>query len=864
MKKAIIAMLTVSILGQFATVSAEQTSRAYYVSVSAEPGGDGSKAHPFQTPEEAQEAVRELNAAGEYPKDGVTVFLREGQYVLGDTLSFDERDSGTEDAPVVWRAYYGEEVTLTTGSSISFSEFTVADDDRIRDEARGKVYKINLTENGYPVHDGIHMTGHVQHYFWNFGMMPGEPWKGTPNPMVLMGDTIGTLARYPNEGYLPIGRMLSNGNVDDGLWYTNDDVGHAIEGEIRGFIMEFDNDRIEDWKDADDAWLWGIFRYDWSDYQVQVKKIDTEKRTIETTHPCNGYMTEGREAWYILNLLEELDAPGEWYCDTKTGDLFIYPPEGLKESDEISLSFQNKNILYLENAKNIVFKDLKLTATRANCVKTAQSCDNISLQYLEMFNTGGQVLYLNGTRIKVTGCHIHDTGTKVGEMLCYGGEKKSDLISSESVFENNWIHDVGKTDNGGGMDFGGNGLTIRNNLFYNVPNTTMGLATNDSIIENNEFHHCLTGTSDAGVIYSVNNVTACGNILRNNVLHDIELKTNEKTESVHAIYLDNYTSGWTITNNVIYNVSGFGIFINMGHANTVTGNIIANARKGVYVNAGRFDFTNLDNTPAYKFEKSMLTDEKWLKYPHIKEMDDPLWWHTRMNKIENNVCYEVSENDLMVNCMNIDAAEVNEKNSFSAGLTVTNENEFVAAAQHNYNLKENSNTLKKIPELANTDMNKASTVTSQIRQAIGENAICFLKGSPEAYVNFEKRLINASNTAVTAFEENGKTYVPLRFIKEQKNGAIEWNSGEILIDFEGTELKLYPNKKEFHKDGETGELSEAIILRDGTSYISATDYADIFGVTVTELENGLVILAKKDVSAKFDEAMAEDLYKRLK
>lgn len=863
MKKAIISMLAVSILGQFAVAKAEMNDIKYYVSLSAEAGGDGSFEHPFKTPHEAQEAVRKLNQNGEYPEGGVTVFLREGQYVLNETLLFDERDSGTAEAPVTWRAYYDEDVTLTTGSSIKFSEFEVSDDDRIRDEAKGKVYKINLTENGYPVHDGIFMTGHVQYYFWKFGMLPGEPYRGTPNPMVMMGDTIGTIARYPNEGYLPIGKMLSNGNVDDGLWFKNDNVGHAIEGDIRGFIMQYNNDRIENWGNAKDAWLYGIFRYDWSDYQVKVKNIDVENRTIETTHPCNGTMKEGREAWFILNLLEELDAPGEWYCDTESGELFIYPPENLKKDDDISLSFSKKNIIHLNNAKNITFKDLKLTATRGYCINT-KGCDNIKFEYLEMFNTGGQVMDLYGTNIKVSGCHIHDTGTKVGEIICYGGDDKYDLIPSNSVFENNWIHDVGKNDRSGSLGVGGNGITIRNNLWYNVPNTTLELSTNDSLVENNEFHHCLTETSDAGVIYSVNNVTACGNLFRNNVIHDIELRTNEKTESVHAIYLDDYTSGWTIQNNVIYNVSGFGIFINKGHANTVTNNIIANARKGVYVNTGRFSFVNLDNTPAYGFNEDMLTDENWLKYPHIKEMNDPLWWHTRMNYVENNVCYDVSENDLMVSYLNVDAAEINSRNTFKAGITVTDESEFVAADKHNYNLKENSNALKQIPELKNTNMNIASTVTSQIKSVVGKNAICFLKGSPEAYVNFEKHVINSNDTTVVPFEENGDTYVPIRFIKEQRNGAIEWNNGEILIDFEGAELKLYPNKKEFYKGGEIGELQNPIIIRNGTSYISTADYAEIFESVVSDFENGLVIIAQKDVGENFTEDMLEDLCSRLK
>lgn len=169
-----------------------------------------------------------------------------------------------------------------------------------------------------------------------------------------------------------------------------------------------------------------------------------------------------------------------------------------------------------------------------------------------------------------------------------------------------------------------------------------------------------------------------------------------------------------------------------------------------------------------------------------------------------------------------------------------------------------------MPDLKNTDMNIASTVTSQIKRAIGDNAICFLKGSPAAYVNFEKYLINSDNMGVTAFDKDGVTYVPIRFIKEHKNGAVEWNKGEITIDFEGTELKLYPSQKKYFENGTERELQNPIVLIDGTSYISTADYAEIFGSVVTDFENGLVIIAQKDVGENFTEDMLEDLCSRLK
>lgn len=60
--------------------------REFYVDVNAQAGGDGSVSNPFKTVEEARDAIRALKKNNEYPKDGVTVYIREGQYSLASSV----------------------------------------------------------------------------------------------------------------------------------------------------------------------------------------------------------------------------------------------------------------------------------------------------------------------------------------------------------------------------------------------------------------------------------------------------------------------------------------------------------------------------------------------------------------------------------------------------------------------------------------------------------------------------------------------------------------------------------------------------------------------------------------------------------
>ena len=39
------------------------------------------------------------------------------------------------------------------------------------------------------------------------------------------------------------------------------------------------------------------------------------------------------QRFYAYNLLEELDAPGEWYLDRQKGLLYFYPPSDCQEAD---------------------------------------------------------------------------------------------------------------------------------------------------------------------------------------------------------------------------------------------------------------------------------------------------------------------------------------------------------------------------------------------------------------------------------------------------------------------------------------------------------------------------------------------------
>lgn len=694
----------------FSQETAEQ--KCFYVDQGAALGGNGTKTSPFKTIDEAKRAVRQMNEAGEYPAGGITVFLRGGRYAVKDTLTFDESDSGAPGAVVKWCAYEDEPVTITMGESIPFEKFSpVENNSRIAPELCGKIYSVTLTED--EAYDMLYMGGHSQIYFYNFGMAEeGTVSGGIPVPWVFMEDTAGTLARYPNSGeYMKTGEKLSGGNLDDGKWYESDNVGGKIEGEIKGFKMKVTDERIKNWENADGARMWGVWCHDWSEFDVGVKEIDVAAKTIESTHPSPYPVKEGKR-WYIYNLLEELDSPGEWYLDKASNELYIYPPEGFSSGSEVTLAFKKQDIVKLgAGAKNIEFSGITFSGTRLSGIRL-QSPDNIKITDCVFERICSDAVVGYGTNIKISGCEFKSLGCGAIELANLG--YSTGLPKSGNEVYDNEICDFGLLGGSYALEIGGSGAEVRGNKIYNSPLGAIGLSGNDHLIEENEMYDLLDGKDDFGVISCVNSMIMRGTVIKNNIIHDIYSSANG-TEGVHGIYLDNYQSGYTVTDNLIYNVGGYGVFVNMGRDNTVTGNVFVNLKRGVHISAGYAAEQPTDRS-FYGITEKIVKSEAYQKYPHIDTLLDDDWWRTRYNIVRDNYSYD-TEAALYLLPKNISRGEAEYENVFEEGRAYSCRERYLRQSEFPY--------FPEGTELAVKKDGTALDISSGERMEVGEYDVAF-------------------------------------------------------------------------------------------------------------------------------------------
>ena len=638
--------------------------------------------------------------------------MREGEYNLSDTVYFNEQDSGKEDAPVLWSAYNDEDVTISNGNKIPLSSFTPSSDSRIPSSAQGKVLSYNLRENGIEGYDKLYLSGHSQHYYWQYYMAEaGSQQFGYAVPEVYFGDKSGRLAEYPNNGgYLGVSYVVDEGTTG---WSSKLDSWTGATLALKS--SEVSSDRFEKWKTAQNPWYDSYWAYDWSDMRGPIKefKSNSSYNAIVTEHALPYGADKDIARWRIYNLIEELDAPGEWYYDADLGELFIYPAEGISENEMITLAFQKKNIFELSNAHDIQFKNLNLTGTRASGIK-GSNCQRIDVAYCDIYNLSSDGVSLSSS----TNCKIYrNTIENVGArgILINGGNKNT-LTPSGNVVENNLIKNYARLQKAyfGGVDVNGVGVTVRNNEICYAPQLAIAYGGNNHEFLNNNIHHVLSEASDMGAIYRVGDFRARGTVIKNNVFHDLE--TNALgTLDISAVYFDNAAPGDTATENIFYNIDGSGVFMNCGSNLTVTNNIFANVT-GV---GAKFACVDKNHSSIGKLTtggaEGYITNSAYAKYPNFVETFSEAnvasgdWVNTMNCVIKNNIGY---------NTPNVTAYDLSNSigstttddwldlpyNDYNEGYNFTEDPGFKNLQNNNYTLNDSNSVTAMYPDFINIDM----------------------------------------------------------------------------------------------------------------------------------------------------------------
>ena len=583
----------------------------YFVSPNAEPNGDGTSDRPFQSLVQARDALRKARRAGAVkPGVPVTVHLAPGEYRLNATFELTAEDSGSPQSPVVYRAQRSAAVRLQGGVSLPSSSFQRVTDagtlSRLVPEVRSKVLVCDLSTQ---------TLGTFDPYKAAFRGVPSAPWlycNGQPM----------TIARWPNQDAPGGGWAEFAKAVDTGLAQSNVDDPALRKAHPGSFL--FDDPRPNRWKISDGVWLLGYWTHDWSDEVLRIGDYDREKKVITLASPHNYGIAAGtwgasKRRFFAMNLLEELDAPGEWYLDRERNLLYFYPPTDMVKA-AITLATLTEPLVRIHGGKHIRIVDLAFEYSHGDGL-VLQNTEGIEIIGCRVANLAGSGISVDGRDNVVRSCDLYNLG-RSGISL-NGGDRQS-LAPAKNLAQNNHIHHYGlfQRTYAPGIGVGGCGQIARNNRIHDAPHNAFLYGGNEHLFEYNEVYRVVMETGDAGAFYTGRDWTSQGNILRFNYIHDLGGGDAGHVNTM-GVYLDDCDSGDTIEGNIFYR-AGRAIMIGGGRDNTVQGNLVVDCPIGLHLDARGMTWKQWNN-PAdsswhleAKAERLNYTQPPWSeRYPKL-------------------------------------------------------------------------------------------------------------------------------------------------------------------------------------------------------------------------------------------------------
>jgi len=575
------------------------------------PDGDdaaaGTADAPLASLHGARDRIREIKLTD--PPEPVTVVIADGRYRLRRPFTLTPEDSGTEAAPVVYEAAEGARPVFSGGTRIVGWQ-----------EAEGGLWTARVA-----------------------GVAEGDRYF---RQLFVNGERR-QRARIPNRGYLQLAGLMNPFNRED---EANLSAFRFHEGDLSG-----------DWRNPEDMEV--VKMFSWSTTRLPVTEIDDENNVIHFSGRTGGgsrHFDWAGNRYYIENVFEGLDQPGEWYLDRPTGTLYYMPMPGetldtieayapaiehlvefygnegaegeAGESVEYitlrGLTFEHSTWpmpeegwrerqaqatmesagIHARMASNCVLEDCEVRHVGAHGVWLERGCNDNRLERCHVWDIGAGGVYLGWTQLEpqsggnvVNNCFIHHlTEVHGGAIGLWIGQSSYNEVTHNEIADTNYT-----------------GISVGWKWHYGPS------LAHDNLIEDNYVHHCGHRVlSDMGGIYTLGE--SQGTVIRHNLFEDIWCYPAYSHAS--GIYFDQGTTDLLVENNIVNGATDSGFICHYGKDSIVRNNIFANA--------GKFGFSlsKPEEHRSFIFEHNIV----YLDHPHMagrrvtenEDVDFNLYWST--------------------------------------------------------------------------------------------------------------------------------------------------------------------------------------------------------------------------------------------
>ncbi|MBW4549833.1 MAG: right-handed parallel beta-helix repeat-containing protein [Aphanocapsa sp. GSE-SYN-MK-11-07L] len=588
--------LLIGIKQKFVSAAPQNSPKqtVFYVSVNGNDAWTGGVANPnqtktdgpFATLERARDAIRKIKGQRSGTlNQSVTVFIRGGTYFLSKQFEFTAEDSGMQKFSITYRAYQNEKPIISGGQRLKGWQQVVLNGKRLW------MIEIPQVKGG-------------QRFFRQLWV------NGQRRPR----------ARYPKKGYLKVAE------VPDATAATPWNVGQSRFNYFQG--------DLKNWSGLENAEI--VIMTRWVESRLPIARIDPSQRLVylglpsfQKMEPGNA-QTSGAAVYYIENIVEVLDTPGEWCLDKRLGRLYYMPKQGedIKAVEAIiprlsrlinlqgnpanskfieHLTFQNLTFahsewyypadskrhgsiqaavsvpgaIYGEGIRSCTFQNCQVTHVSNYGIEFANGCTNNSVDSCLMSDLGAGGIKVNqgASATKITKCQIKNGGkifhSAVGILVM---NSPNNLISRNNI-----------------SDFYYTGISVGWTWGYEPS------PTKNNIVEFNNIHHIgLLSNGDGPILNDKGGIYILGvqpgTVIRGNVIHTIDAYS----AGAWGIYLDEGSSQILVEKNVVYRTRDGGFHQHYGKNNSIRNNIFAFGR------ISQITRSKLENHSSFTFERNIV------------------------------------------------------------------------------------------------------------------------------------------------------------------------------------------------------------------------------------------------------------------
>ncbi len=570
-------------------------------------GNPGTVDAPLKTFERAKEILKAEKASD---AEAVTVWFREGTYIIKDTVEFTSADKSN----VLYRSYPGEEVAFSGSKEIGGNW----------QETQINGVKAFVTD------------------------MPVESDEDYFRSLFKDGKRL-SRSNYPKEGLLKVADPKSDEAVvpeNEANFFTHSVVFYAHKSDV----MEFANPCDIDIK----------LMHFWCDELMPVHSVDASTGRIETQKPSS--MTIRVDDNYVFeNVKEALSLPGEWYLDRSEGKLYYIPEEGDTVDNTVLCAGVSEQLITMNGVQNIAFQGIdfentdwlhvgkdssfygkvfdeshplygnikygavhpqaafetpaaisvsassginftdcrfeNISYTAVKFENASKDCAVTSCRFNEI---GANAVFIHGEfvvpastqNIDVTDCHISNYGrifnNAIGILLTHA----VDCDLSYNEIHDGWYTGISVGWNWGYSDNPTNNIKINNNLIYNIGNGWL---------------------SDMGAIYTLG--IQPDTVISGNVIYNVGCDEGRYGYGGWGIYLDEGSSYMLVEKNLVYDCSSQTFHQHYGKDNIVRNNIFA------FGGEGAFRITRNEEHNSLFLENNILVTDNAVMYFQTTNLD---------------------------------------------------------------------------------------------------------------------------------------------------------------------------------------------------------------------------------------------------